>query len=63
MNTNTVFYLKLIAKKNAYKMMIESCLKDAVAYPHKSEFFTEDAKRFEEKLKTTEEIINDYLIG
>jgi hypothetical protein len=63
MNTNTVFYLKLIAKKNAYKIMIESCLKDVVDYPHKSEFFTEEAKRFEEKLKTTEEIINDYLIG
>jgi len=63
MNKQSVFYLKLIAKKNAYKVMIEDCQKDADKNDHKKEFWLSEVDRFKAKLVTTEEIINDYLIG
>ena len=61
MNAQTIFYLKLDAKKKACEIMIESCKSDAKNYPHKADFFVSEIVRFETKLTTINEIIKDYL--
>jgi len=63
MNKQSVFYLKLIAKKGAYEIMIQDCQNDADKNDHKREFWLSEVDRFKAKLATVEEIINDYLIG
>ena len=63
MNTQSVFYLKLIAKKNAYEIMIEDCQNHADNNDHKREFWLSEVDRFKAKLATVNEVINDYMIG
>tara|TARA_R110001592_G_scaffold44370_1_gene142838 strand:- start:581 stop:778 length:198 start_codon:yes stop_codon:yes gene_type:complete len=63
MNKQTKFQIKLIAKKNALESIIEDTLNhiNDKRYPSTRDFFITQKVRYEAKLETVNQIIEDYL--
>ena len=63
MNKQTKFHVKLIAKKNALESIIEDTLNhiNDKRYPSTKDFFINSLVRYEAKLETVNQIIEEYL--
>ena len=63
MNKQTEFQIKLIAKKQALESIIEDTLNhiNDDRYPATKDFFVNSLIRYEAKLETVNQIIEEYL--
>jgi len=63
MNKQTLFHVKLIAKKQALESIIEDTINhiNDERYPSSKDFFVNSLVRYEAKLETVNEIIEEYL--
>ena len=63
MNKQTEFHVKLIAKKQALESIIEDTLNhiNDERYPATKAFFVTSLVRYEAKLETVNQIIEEYL--
>ena len=63
MNKQTLFHIKLIAKKQALESIIEDTLShiNDEKFPSTKDFFLNSLVRYEAKLETVNQIIEEYL--
>lgn len=63
MNKQTTFYVKLMAKRNAFKELIKDAVRHAndPKHPATKDFFLEEEIKYKAKLDLVEEIIEEYL--
>ena len=63
MNKQTLFHIKLIAKKQALESIIEDTFNHIFdeRYPSSKDFWLKEIIRYEAKLETVNQIIEEYL--
>ena len=63
MNKETKFYMTLLGKRNALQSIIQDTLNhiDDKKFPSTKDFFINSLARYEAKLETVNQIIEEYL--